>query len=137
MGSISSKFLNAHSFYEVQSAKIIGECGICGDGLVSGRNQVYTMCEHLFCVSCLLKWCKQCNEQDHDVPTCPLCRDPLYNNNEGEVEVEHEVEHEAEHEAEHEVEDEDEAEEDAFEWVDFNIAGGYLGIRTPMIISTE
>ena len=32
---------------------------------------------------------------------------------------------------------EDEAEEDAFEWVDFNIAGGYLGIRTPMIISTE
>ena len=32
---------------------------------------------------------------------------------------------------------EDEAEIDAFEWVDFNIAGGYLGIRTPMIISTE
>lgn len=111
MGSISSKFLNAHSFYGVKSAKIIGECGICGDGLVSGRNQVYTMCEHLFCVSCLLKWCKQCNEQDHDVPTCPLCRDPLYNNNEGEVEVEHKAE--VEHEAEHEVEDEDEAEEEA------------------------
>ena len=65
------------------------------------------MCEHLFCVSCLLKWCKQCNEQDHDVPTCPLCRDPLYNNNEGEAEVEDEDE------AEHEVEDEDEAEEEA------------------------
>ena len=32
---------------------------------------------------------------------------------------------------------EDEAEIDAFEWVDFNIAGGYLGIITPMIISTE
>jgi hypothetical protein len=32
---------------------------------------------------------------------------------------------------------EDQAEIDAFEWVDFNIAGGYLGIRTPMIISTE
>jgi hypothetical protein len=32
---------------------------------------------------------------------------------------------------------EDEAEVDALEWVDFNIAGGYLGIRTPMIISTE
>ena len=31
---------------------------------------------------------------------------------------------------------EDEAEVDALEWVDFNIAGGYLGIRTPMIIST-
>ena len=31
---------------------------------------------------------------------------------------------------------EDEAEVDALEWVDFNIAGGYLGIRTPLIIST-
>jgi len=31
---------------------------------------------------------------------------------------------------------EDEAEVDAMEWVDYNIAGGYLGIRTPMIIST-
>ena len=31
---------------------------------------------------------------------------------------------------------EDEAEVGALEWVDFNIAGGYLGIRTPMIIST-
>jgi len=31
---------------------------------------------------------------------------------------------------------EDEAEVDALGWVDFNIAGGYLGIRTPMIIST-
>jgi len=78
--------------------------------LVSGRNQVYTMCEHLFCVSCLLKWCKQCNEQDHDVPTCPLCRDPLYNNNEGEAEVEDEDE--AEHEVEDEDEDEDEAEDE-------------------------
>lgn len=31
---------------------------------------------------------------------------------------------------------EDEAEEDAMEWVDYNIAGGYLGIYTPLIIST-
>jgi len=103
MGSFSSKGFNAHSFYRVKSAKIIGECGVCGDGLVSGRNQVYTMCEHLFCVSCLLKWCKQCNEQNHDVPTCPLCRDTLYNNNEAE----------AEHEAEAEDEDEAEEEEEA------------------------
>ena len=106
MGSISSKFLNTHSFYGVKSAKIIGECGVCGDGLVSGRNQVYTMCEHLFCISCLLKWCKQCKE--HDIPTCPLCRDPLYNNNE----VEDEVEGEVEGEMEDEMEDEDEAEEE-------------------------
>ena len=32
---------------------------------------------------------------------------------------------------------EDDAETDAMEWVDFNIAGGYLGIRTPLIISME
>ena len=32
---------------------------------------------------------------------------------------------------------EDEAEVDAIEWVDYNIAGGYLGVRTPLIISME
>ena len=31
---------------------------------------------------------------------------------------------------------EDEAEVDAMEWVDYNIAGGYLRIRTPMIIGS-
>lgn len=30
---------------------------------------------------------------------------------------------------------EEEAETDAMEWVDYNIAGGYLGIYTPLIIS--
>jgi hypothetical protein len=32
---------------------------------------------------------------------------------------------------------EDEAEVDAMEWVDYNIAGGYLGVCTPLIISME
>lgn len=32
---------------------------------------------------------------------------------------------------------EDDAETDAMEWVDYNISGGYLGIRTPLIISME
>jgi len=32
---------------------------------------------------------------------------------------------------------EDEAEVDAMEWVDDNIAGGYLGVGTPLIISME
>lgn len=32
---------------------------------------------------------------------------------------------------------EDDAEIDAIEWVDYNIAGGYLGTRTPLIISME
>lgn len=30
----------------------------------------------------------------------------------------------------------DEAEEQAMEWVDYNIAGGYLGIYTPLIIGS-
>jgi hypothetical protein len=30
----------------------------------------------------------------------------------------------------------DEAEEQAMEWVDYNVAGGYLGIYTPLIISS-
>ena len=29
----------------------------------------------------------------------------------------------------------DEAEEQAMEWVDYNIAGGYLGIYTPLIVN--
>jgi hypothetical protein len=29
----------------------------------------------------------------------------------------------------------DDAEEQAMEWVDYNIAGGYLGIYTPLIIN--
>ena len=29
----------------------------------------------------------------------------------------------------------DDAEEEAMEWVDYNIAGGYLGIYTPLIIN--
>ena len=31
---------------------------------------------------------------------------------------------------------EDQAEEDAMEWVDYNVAGGYLGIYTPLIINS-
>ena len=105
MGSISSRVLNAHNFYGVKSAKIIGECGICGDGLVSGRNQVYTMCEHLFCISCLLKWCKWCQDQGHDVPTCPLCRYALYNNDDDLSEAIEEEQSEAEEEEQSEAEE--------------------------------
>ena len=31
---------------------------------------------------------------------------------------------------------EDQAEEEAMEWVDYNVAGGYLGIYTPLIINS-
>ena len=52
---------------------IIGDCGVCGTGLQVGANHAYTVCRHLFCISCLLKWHKT-----NPRATCPLCRTPFY-----------------------------------------------------------
>ena len=51
----------------------IGDCGVCGTGLKVGANHAYTVCRHLFCISCLLKWHKT-----NPRATCPLCRTPFY-----------------------------------------------------------
>jgi len=51
----------------------IGDCGVCGTGLQVGANHAYTVCRHLFCISCLLKWHKT-----NPMATCPLCRTPFY-----------------------------------------------------------
>lgn len=51
----------------------IGDCGVCGTGLQVGVNHAYTVCRHLFCISCLLKWHKT-----NPMATCPLCRTPFY-----------------------------------------------------------
>ena len=51
----------------------VGECGVCGTGLPVGANHAFTVCGHLFCISCLLKW--------HNATpraTCPMCRTPLH-----------------------------------------------------------
>ena len=51
----------------------IGDCGVCGTGLHVGANHAYTVCRHLFCISCLLKWHKS-----NPRATCPICRTPFY-----------------------------------------------------------
>lgn len=51
----------------------IGDCGVCGTGLQVGANHAYTVCRHLFCISCLLKWHKS-----NPRATCPMCRTPFY-----------------------------------------------------------
>lgn len=55
------------------TGSIIGECGVCGLDLPSDANHAYTICKHLFCISCLLKWYKA-----NPVATCPMCRSSLF-----------------------------------------------------------
>ena len=49
----------------------VGECGVCYTKLPLHANHVFTMCGHLYCVRCLLKWWDTSS-------TCPLCRAELY-----------------------------------------------------------
>ncbi len=49
----------------------VGECGVCYLQLPLRANHIYTLCGHLFCVRCLLKW------WDTNT-TCPLCRAELF-----------------------------------------------------------
>ena len=56
-----------------KSEEIVGECGVCSNSLSVGANHAYTVCKHLFCISCLLKWHKA-----NPKATCPMCRAPLY-----------------------------------------------------------
>jgi hypothetical protein len=50
----------------------VGECNVCGNSLPVGANHAYTVCKHLFCISCLLKWHKT-----NPAATCPMCRMPF------------------------------------------------------------
>ena len=54
------------------SEKMVGECGVCGNSLPVGANHAFTVCKHLFCISCLLRWHKASTRA-----TCPMCRAPL------------------------------------------------------------
>lgn len=54
------------------NASVIGNCGVCGDALPVGANHAFTVCSHLFCISCLLKWHKA-----NPMATCPMCRAKL------------------------------------------------------------
>ena len=52
---------------EKEEEKPVGDCSICYDSLPARSNHVYTLCGHLFCVKCLLRW------WDTAI-TCPICR---------------------------------------------------------------
>ena len=66
--------------YHEKSEEIVGECGVCSNSLPVGANHAYTVCKHLFCISCLLKWHKA-----NTMATCPMCRAPLYEDEDLEV----------------------------------------------------
>ena len=66
----------------------IGECSVCYDALPLHANHVLTVCSHLFCVKCFIRWC--CSNLS---ASCPMCRSPLIAEEE-EEEQEQEEEHE-------------------------------------------
>lgn len=50
----------------------IGECSVCYDALPLHANHVLTVCSHLFCVKCFIRWCGS-----NSSASCPMCRRPL------------------------------------------------------------
>ena len=61
----------------------IGECSVCYDALPLHANHVLTVCSHLFCVKCFIRWC--CSNSS---ASCPMCRRPLIAEEEEEQEDE-------------------------------------------------
>lgn len=53
------------------ASESIGECGVCYSQLPLHSNHVFTLCGHLFCLRCLLRWWD-------NATTCPNCRADLF-----------------------------------------------------------
>ena len=51
-------------------ANMVGDCSVCYAALPPRSNHVFTLCGHLFCVRCLLKWWDTSS-------SCPICRAEL------------------------------------------------------------
>jgi hypothetical protein len=49
----------------------VGDCSVCYSRLPLRANHVFTLCGHLFCVKCLLKWWD-------NATTCPICRAEIF-----------------------------------------------------------
>ena len=70
-GTSSSSYSSSSVVKNTEQKKCIGECGVCYSQLPLYANHVFTLCGHLFCLRCLLKW------WDNST-TCPLCRAELF-----------------------------------------------------------
>ena len=53
------------------AAASVGDCSVCYNVLPARSNHVFTLCGHLFCVRCVLKWWDTNS-------TCPICRAELF-----------------------------------------------------------
>jgi hypothetical protein len=58
----------------------VGECFICYTNLPLRANHIFTLCGHLYCVRCLLKWWDTST-------TCPICRAELYDEPDAETDA--------------------------------------------------
>jgi len=59
-------------------ANTVGDCSVCYAALPPRSNHVFTLCGHLFCVRCLLKWWDTSS-------SCPICRADLLERDDGDV----------------------------------------------------
>lgn len=70
--------VEASSSSSSSSPRHIGECSVCYRLLPLRSNHIFTLCGHLFCVRCVLKW------WDTNM-TCPVCRADLFEEEEEDV----------------------------------------------------
>ena len=99
----------------------VGECAICYLNLPLRANHIFTMCGHLYCVRCLLKWWDTST-------TCPICRAELFADAELDADVDGEADSEADVDADADAEEQQEqqdvaADSDAdAEYEDYEVA---------------
>ena len=59
-------------------ANTVGDCSVCYAVLPPRSNHIFTLCGHLFCVRCLLKWWDTSS-------SCPICRADLFERDDDDV----------------------------------------------------
>jgi hypothetical protein len=59
---------------ETNEPESVGDCNVCYKPLQKKANHVFTMCGHLFCIYCFLRWWDTSS-------TCPMCRAELFDPN--------------------------------------------------------